>query len=96
MACLRQEDTRTITFGRDRLGRRSLLINTEADTGMLTITSVSSKVENEATANGIFQEIDCSGFWQMEVDKVGLNESGGVNYWLSLLWVALASLNLAP
>lgn len=91
MACLRQEDTRTITFGRDRLGRRSLLINTEAETGMLTITSVSSKVENEATANGAFQEIDCSGFWQMEVDKVGLNESGGVSSRPALLLVALAN-----
>jgi len=76
-----QTVTSTLTFGRDRLGRRSLLINSGGD-GDFVISSVSpersqSPLESP-TIYKAYQEVDCSSFWQIKVRELGFDASGEV------------------
>lgn len=60
----RQKEQGVLVFGRDPLGRRSLLLAEEADTGVL-IASVSSVPARQARLP--VHEIDCSSLWSYDL-----------------------------
>lgn len=83
-----QDETRTLTFGRDRLGRRSLLINHHHDRtdssglGELTIASVgyrSGQASKEGEGKDGFQEVDCGAFWELRIDDITSDDLGKVS-----------------
>ena len=74
-----QEHARIITFGRDRLGRRSLLINPSASSTGLTIASVGFRTSGQDEAGDVFQEVDCQGFWRLRVDEIVQETTGNVS-----------------
>lgn len=69
-----------LTFGRDRLGRRSLLHNSQDLSRRLVIASVAPNLgrvqansTDSATATHSMQEVDCDGLHQINLADVSIN-----------------------
>lgn len=79
---LLQIATSTLTYGRDRLGRRSLLQNTDNE-GVFIISSVSPERSSSPMESPVsymaYEEVDCSSFSQINIREVDLDGNGKVD-----------------